>query len=180
MIENFEDKSIINFRVAGYANMLWVTMQSSFHFLLKNMKINIWLPICKQIILLNSRIIIPHFLNELQFGCISILFLVLQHMLVTSGTNLANSVKKMVANLKWNTLLLRQHFAEILGNALNVFVVNYQKASKKEIWKSFTFSSITKWTWKVKSMFYEDSEFHLFVICYTICLTYYYVKLSSA
>jgi hypothetical protein len=152
--------------------MLWVTRQPSFHFLLKNMKINIWLTICKQIFLLNSRIIISHFLNELQFGCISLLFLVLQHMLVISGTNLANSVKKMVANLKWNTLLLRQHFAEILGNSFNMFVVNYQKASKKEIWKSFRFSSITRRTWRVKSMFYEDFEFHLCVIWYKICLTY--------
>lgn len=151
--------------------MLWVTRQPSFHFLLEDMKINIWLTTCKQIFLLNSRIIIFHFLNELQFGCISVLFLVFEHMLVTSGTNLANLAKKMVATFKWNTLLLRQLFAEILGHALNVFVVNYQKASKKEIWKSFKFSSITKWTWKVKSMF-EDSEFHLFVICYTICLTY--------
>jgi hypothetical protein len=52
-------------------------------------------------------------------------------MLVTSGTNLANSVKKIMANLKRNTPLLRQLFAEILTNGLNVFFVNYQKASKK-------------------------------------------------
>jgi hypothetical protein len=45
-------------------------------------------------------------------------------MLVTSGKNLANSVKKVVANLKRNILLLRQHLAEIITNDLNVFVVN--------------------------------------------------------
>ena len=143
-----------------WIKMLWVTRQQRFHFLLKNLNINICLTICKQILLLNSKIIISHFHNELQFCCLSILLVVLENMLVTSGTNLANSVKKMVADLKWNTLLLRQHFAEILGNVLNVFVVNYQTASKKYIWKSFKLSSITKWTWKVKSMFYEDSESH--------------------
>lgn len=149
----------LNFRVAGYANKD-ALRQQRFHFLLKNRNMNICLTICKQIWLLNSKIIVSHFHSELQFGCISILFLVLQHMLVTPGTNLANTAKKMVANLKWNALLLRQHFAEILGNVLNVFVVNYQTASKKEIWKSFKLSSITKWTWKVKSVLYEDSEFH--------------------
>jgi hypothetical protein len=64
MVENFEDRYVIIFRAAGNVNkdaLSNLTRQSSFHFLLNNMKINILLTICKQILLLNSRTIISHF-----------------------------------------------------------------------------------------------------------------------